>query len=388
MGSIGDAGQRYRDARTVHPMQPTDPDPAHALRLQQVSLDLHERSLLGGVFYLIAWLLVGGYGGAFGTWPLLSVVLVAMFGAGAALRFWLRQRARTEPGKAAAHLRALWTLLLFNCASWGAVSVWALLDPSFLATDLVNLVSTVALATAFAQIYAVNLKLGTLGTAVIYLPPLAVVWTLPGMVPVATAMSAHMAYLLAVIVRSHREYQGRLDLDVALRVERDRYEALARTDALTGLANRRHFADVLEQEFELARGGNPLSLVIADIDYFKAVNDRYGHATGDACLREVALRLRDEFAAASVVARLGGEEFGVLLSESGSAAAQLAEALRAELAARPFEAGSTQIPITASVGVASFDPIQHRSSEDLFRAADRALYRAKSEGRNRMVQGE
>lgn len=354
-------------------------------RLQQVSADLHERALPGGAFYLLAWLLLAGFGGMFAQRPLLSGALVLFFGAAAAVRFPLRARAQHDPAGAARHLRMLWGVLLATAVAWGAVSVRALLDPGFVATDLVNLVATVALGTAFAQVFPIDLRRCALGTALIYVPPLAVVWTLPGMLPVAAAMSLHLVYLGTALVRGHREYHRRLDLDVALRVERDRYEVLSRLDPLTGLSNRRRFAEVLEQDVALSRGGAPLSLLIVDLDHFKSVNDRHGHASGDACLREVGERLRDTFAAASVVARIGGEEFGVLLPESRATAHELAEAFRLRLRETPVRAGATSIAPTTSIGLATFDPARHRGSEDLFRAADRALCAAKEAGRDRTV---
>jgi diguanylate cyclase (GGDEF)-like protein len=354
-------------------------------RLQQMSIDLHERSLPGGVFYLFAWLLLAGFGGMFAQRPLLCAALVVAFAVGAGVRFPLRNRALHDPARAAAQLRALWAVLLATAAGWGAVAVWALLDAGFLATDLVNLVATVALGTAFAQVYPIDLRRAALGTALIYVPPLLVVWTLPGMLPVAVAMSLHLLYLAAALVRGHREYHRRLDLDVALRVERDRYEALSRLDPLTALSNRRRFAEALEQDVAQALAGSPLSLLILDLDHFKAVNDRHGHASGDACLREVAERLRDTFAAASVVARLGGEEFGVVLPERRAAALELAEAFRVRLRDHPVQAGAASIALTTSIGLATFDPARHRGSEELFRAADRALYAAKEGGRDRTV---
>jgi diguanylate cyclase (GGDEF)-like protein len=354
-------------------------------RLQQISADLHERALPGGVFYLLGWLLLAGFGGMFERRPLLCSALLVGFALAAAVRFPLRARAAHDPGGAAAQLPRLWAVLLATSAGWGAVSVWALLDPAFVGTDLVNLVTTVALATAFAQVFPIDLARGTIGTLLIYVPPLAVVWLQADKLPVAVAMSLHLAYLGTTLVRSHREYHRRLELDVALRVERDRFEALSRLDPLTGLSNRRRFAEVLEQDVAQAAAGGALSLLIVDLDHFKAVNDRYGHASGDACLREVAERLRDTFAAASVVARIGGEEFGVTLPEGGAAALELAEAFRERLRAQPVDAGASRIPLTASIGLAAYDPARQRGSEGLFRAADRALYAAKEGGRDRTV---
>jgi diguanylate cyclase (GGDEF)-like protein len=360
---------------------------AAAARERQVCMDLHERSLLGGVFYFVAWVLVGGFGGAFTSHLLASGVLCAAFAAGTLLRLVLHRRMLGLGMVDARTARPLWALVVGTGALWAVASVWALLDPHFLGTDLVNLVSTVALATAFAQVYSIDLARGALGTAVLYLPPLAVVWTLEGMLPVAAAMSAHLVYLFAVLVRTNAEYRRRLDLDEALRVERDRYEALSRLDALTGVANRRRFSEVLEQEFELARAGGTLSLAVIDIDHFKQINDRHGHASGDACLREVAQRLRNGFAAASVIARLGGEEFGVLFpGEPADAAAALAESFRRDLEREPVVVAGVPIAVTTSIGIA--DARGRAGSEALFRAADRALYRAKEAGRNRVESAD
>jgi diguanylate cyclase (GGDEF)-like protein len=357
--------------------------PAAEARARQVCMDLHERSLLGGVFYFIAWVLLGGFGGAFTSHPLPSAILSVAFAVGTLLRLVLHRRLRENPVAGPGSARRLWVLVIATAALWSCASVWALLDPHFAGTDLVNLVSTVALATAFAQVYSIDLLRGALGTAAIYLPPLAVVWTLDGLLPVAVAMSAHSVYLFAVLVRTHDEYRRRLDLDEALRVERDRYEALSRVDALTAVANRRRFAEVLEQEFEVSRSGGTLSLAVIDIDHFKQINDRHGHASGDACLREVAQRLRNGFAAASVIARLGGEEFGVLFpGEDAVRTTALAEDFRAALERQPVLVGGVPIPVTTSIGVA--DARGCASSEALFREADRALYRAKEAGRNRV----
>lgn len=354
-------------------------------RMQQISADLHERALPGGVFYLLAWLLLAGFGGMFAQRPVACTALSFAFGLAALVRFPLRTRALHDPERAARHVGILWVVLLLTAAGWGAVSVWALLDPGFVGSDGVNLVATVALATAFAQVFPIDLRRAAAGSALIYVPPLLVLWTLPGMLPVAATMTLHLVYLGTVLVRGHREYHRRLELDLALRIERDRYEALSRLDPLTGLSNRRRFSDVLEQEVAQAVGGTPLALLIIDLDHFKAVNDRFGHASGDACLREVAERLRDTFAAASVVARIGGEEFGVLLPERPAAARELAEAFRQRLRDTPVQTGAATIPLTTSIGLASFDAARHRGSEALFRAADRALYAAKEGGRDRTV---
>jgi diguanylate cyclase (GGDEF)-like protein len=159
---------------------------------------------------------------------------------------------------------------------------------------------------------------------------------------------------------------------------------IASTDALTGLANRRTFDELLAGECaRVARYGGRLSLVLADVDHFKNVNDSHGHARGDEVIRVVAARLRDCARDVDIVARYGGEEFAVLLPHTAACdAALFAERARAALAAQPMAGLSACV--TASFGVAELHA--NRSPAQLVSEADAALYRAKWEGRNRVVQ--
>lgn len=159
----------------------------------------------------------------------------------------------------------------------------------------------------------------------------------------------------------------------------------ARTDQLTGLANRRHFDEQLARALtETDRYGNSVSLIIADIDFFKIVNDTHGHEAGDAVLRAVAGIFREKVRTVDVCARYGGEELAVLLPQTTlTGACELAERLRQTIESRVIGFNGKAIPVTASFGVASF-PESAVSREGLFPAADKALYRAKAEGRNRV----
>jgi two-component system cell cycle response regulator len=162
---------------------------------------------------------------------------------------------------------------------------------------------------------------------------------------------------------------------------------LALVDPLTGLYNRRYMETHLRLLSEQSRSeGSPLSILVADIDHFKSINDTHGHDAGDAVLREVAARLRRNTRGVDLVCRLGGEEFVIVMPDTdGPAAMQVAERLRACVAAEPFRiAASTQICVTASVGVATLDK-EEDTPEILFKRADNALYAAKREGRNRVV---
>lgn len=161
---------------------------------------------------------------------------------------------------------------------------------------------------------------------------------------------------------------------------------LAAIDGLTGLFNRRYMESHLKTLLhEAQRQGRPLSMLIADIDLFKSVNDRFGHDAGDAVLREFAARLRRSTRAHDLSCRLGGEEFVVLMPDTPAARAfQIGERLRAGIAADPFEMNGRQIRVTASIGVASIQSGED-SPEQLFKRADTALYAAKREGRNRVI---
>jgi diguanylate cyclase (GGDEF)-like protein len=158
------------------------------------------------------------------------------------------------------------------------------------------------------------------------------------------------------------------------------------TDDLTGLVNRRRFIEALDAEIERARRfDSPLAIVLADLDNFKQVNDEFGHHGGDLVLRAFADLIRLHVRDVDVSGRIGGEEFAILLPETDSAgAAHVAERMRRSLndVSIPLSDGAT-IHVASSFGVAELAPDQE--GEDLLRAADSALYRAKDEGKNRVV---
>jgi diguanylate cyclase (GGDEF)-like protein len=183
--------------------------------------------------------------------------------------------------------------------------------------------------------------------------------------------------LLRLTVESERE-------NAALQAEREQLIQQASTDVLTGVANRRHFHEFLEEHFRLAaRYGTPLSLFLADLDHFKALNDSYGHLVGDEVLRAVAQRMRTVLREADLLARFGGEEFVVVLpSTSLDGAVQGAERVREALMARPIEAAGHEIPVTASFGVSAYRADALMTPEWLIKEADLALYEAKRSGRN------
>lgn len=157
------------------------------------------------------------------------------------------------------------------------------------------------------------------------------------------------------------------------------------TDGLTQVHNRRHFDEALEREFLRARRhARPLSLLVLDIDFFKRINDQYGHLAGDQVLRELASLVQGRVRRDETIARYGGEEFVVLLPETPlEGAVSLAENLRARIESHSFVFQGVTIPVTVSIGCATFAQ-SDSTGPDLFRRADEKLYQAKQGGRNRV----
>ncbi len=215
-----------------------------------------------------------------------------------------------------------------------------------------------------------------------------------------------LAWLFNVMRRElnevHSKLQSRIDAaDQQLRHNNEKLERQSRelqrvnrqllelsiTDPLTGLYNRRHFDSVIEAELALCnRHGEPLSVLLIDLDHFKRINDRWGHDMGDRVLREVAEVLRRHFRKTDVLCRLGGEEFVALCRRAGpEVACELGEKVRCALAQIELKVPGNTIHVTATIGVDSFDSTASRRAEDLMKGADEALYHGKKTGRNRVV---
>lgn len=182
-----------------------------------------------------------------------------------------------------------------------------------------------------------------------------------------------------------------IDRTAQLASANERLAMLAITDGLTGLFNHRHFYERIELEIKRSRrSGFPLSLLMIDVDHFKEFNDRFGHPAGDEALRQLSKVLADGRRAADIVARYGGEEFAIILIDTP---ADAAERVAQQIRQRAEEALAQQVGLgahaesregtTISVGVAT-SPDHGENSIDLLKAADKALYQAKRDGRNRV----
>lgn len=166
---------------------------------------------------------------------------------------------------------------------------------------------------------------------------------------------------------------------------REQLEIMVRTDELSGLGNRRHFMESLHREAERSRRyQRPLSLVVLDIDRFKRINDTHGHHGGDAVIRQVGQILRRELREQDIICRMGGEEFAILMPETGEARAYaIADRLRELMMQAKLDGGNGDVSFTASFGVTELFP-HEAGVEKMLQRVDNHLYRAKHHGRNRV----
>jgi diguanylate cyclase (GGDEF)-like protein len=180
-----------------------------------------------------------------------------------------------------------------------------------------------------------------------------------------------------------------VDLQKELLETNKRLERLSITDGLTNLFNHRKFQDELARAFEeSARYARPLSLAIVDLDFFKKVNDTYGHAVGDEVLKAVSRLFQESIRSTDLAARYGGEEFAVMMPETDvHDAMTFAEKIRKLIESTPLQTQAGQVPVTVSIGVAAVPHPKIHAAKELIVAADNALYRAKNGGRNQ-VQAE
>lgn len=358
-------------------------------RFAQEIDDTRRRVVIGGSFYVLGWLLVAIFTPVHATYPLATWVIAGYFVGLAIVRIVYVPPAEPATDRRLIWLNAQWVVIQSSAAGWGGVLLWTLLDPVLEPARMALLVGVAGFATAIAHTYCMRFWASLVAIVVMYVPGTMLMW-MPGHDrAVAFTLTVYFVYVLSSLVRSHREYQNRLDSDEELRQQRDRFEQMSRTDWLTGLANRRHFVHALEAGIAEARSsGRPLALLVLDIDHFKQINDMYGHTVGDRCLAGFAEQMKHVFGGRQeLCARLGGEEFAVLIpGYDESAALTRADAFRIGLSAATMVAELPDLRLRVSVGAGAFSAQRYETADQFFGDVDRALYRAKAQGRDRVCR--
>jgi len=343
-------------------------------------------SLLAGLLVIVALWPVQDYRMLLGWYTVLgfsALARIAVF-----LRYW-RQSPEDE-----ALLEWEWpykVTLLLSSVIWGFGSLLIMPADSFL-HQVVLIFFLVGLSGGALGVYSPHRNLMLATISIMLLPSVA--WLLYQGTTLAILMTIGIIAFMITVVRSSEVLSSHMHqsflLALVLEGARNKAERMARVDELTGVSNRRAFYEEgrLMQEWCASNEGL-LAMILVDVDHFKRINDNHGHANGDLVLKKVAEVLRRAVRSSDVCARIGGEEFGILMRVSGvEEAVKLAQKLcrRLACAAIPLkdkEKGE-QASVTASFGVTT----GNSNLDALFRAADGALYQAKAQGRNRVVYAD
>jgi diguanylate cyclase len=299
---------------------------------------------------------------------LLNLVSVGMYAAA----WWLLGRRRNLPA-----VLLMWTEVMVHAGLCTVLLGWASGAHYFLLVFIAAV--AVSRTPSHATAALVFLLLAYLGLD-------AATQVIPVRYPLSDTATTALRWLSISVVFLMFGYTGRYYVQRVAEAEA-RLRELATTDAMSGLWNRRHFQALAEGELARARRqGSALSVVLADIDHFKQVNDRHGHEAGDHVIRHVSKTMREQLRAGDLIGRWGGEEFILLLPGCDAAGAtQLCERMRQHVARSPCDIGGQQIPVTVSFGVMPL-PLDE-PFELAVRHADGALYQAKRAGRDRVVAG-
>ncbi|MEX6501577.1 GGDEF domain-containing protein [Pseudomonas zhanjiangensis] len=370
------------------PPEPAAIGSTHFPLWREVS-DFYSRSRLAGYYYLLAWLLLWFTSPQpahnLWAWAAGCALLATFF----VLRGINRPPKVFDPAQLQRWLIAQWLIVLVHSLTWGLMLAGILLHADIAASPLLVILSVVVFSTALAFTYPMRLLPCALAMLFMYLPSILAKYYQGGSeVGESVALMIYLAYLGLFLRRWNLDYHAGVERELRLIRHSEQLEELSRTDVLTALGNRLQFNSLLPAWLATARRQQtPLSLILLDIDFFKRVNDQFGHSTGDLCLQAFAERMRHIFRRDSdILMRLGGEEFAVLMPDTPlEQAAQLAERFRADLVAQPLQLHSQSLALSCSLGVGSYMPLCDDSAEALYRRIDDALYRAKTEGRNRVV---
>lgn len=307
----------------------------------------------------------------------LNLVLPAIMLSACAARmiYWKRAKTRGVDADAArASMRRstiLAAILIAFGSAWTVLGYFTADETRRALAPVFILISCFACANSMSSVPVASILALTLG-----LVPISAVMIASGDAGLI-AMAVSMLLVTGLQVRMIVSRYVEIGVNLVLQNE---LETIANTDALTGVHNRRAFTARLDRSIER---GQPFALVMMDLDGFKPVNDRHGHGTGDALLCSVAQRLRDRCGPSDFVARIGGDEFALILGDPGDVASleRWSGWIKSEVA-KPYGIAGLAVRVSASVGVAAF-PDEAHDAETLLTAADRALYTAKSAMRRR-----
>ena len=351
--------------------------------------DLKNRSTIGMYFYMavtIGALAVDGFykrHALFSICFLTAMTLIAVFRIS---HYYLFDK--IEKAHRRFNFVAFFASVYATSLTWGLGFAYFMIQPDEMPSKFIMLASTVGLDSGGVVAFIPSWRTSALYT-VFMLMPAAVAMTYFGTHPALVFLIIlFIIYMTVIASRGNREYWDALENEHLLKLKTQEIERISRVDVLTGLYNRRYFDEIFNIAWKAAaRNSTRLTIMIADIDNFKPINDTYGHLAGDAYLKKNAELLAGIFKRdTDFVARYGGEEFVFLLdSLDKDAAIALAEKVRSETEHMTLFYYDHEIRTTISLGLSSCVPQPDDQKDHLFEKADKALYQAKNSGRNQVV---
>lgn len=364
---------------------------ADLYRLRRAARDLYARALRGGLYYAAASIVFVLTIADPSELPLLAWLPAVAYVLLAAGR-WLNRIPETSSDPADYRRWRLrhWLLIDAGCLLWSChlLAAGRLAQP-YSITLMTGLLCCFAYSSAICHSFSMNRRAAFVALALLGLPGfIGFAFFFEQGMPIAIGIAVQTSYCVLQLDRANKDYQLQISNEHALLLSRAETERLVRTDVLTGLANRREYEKRFEQAWHMAaRQGGDLALLVIDLDYFKQINDTYGHAAGDACLRHFAQILSQQFRrAGDLCSRIGGEEFAVILSgASAFEAAKLGRDFSDNLLNSPCTYRDQTITITASIGAGAADWDSDSDPVATFARIDQACYEAKKTGRSRLV---
>ncbi|OYU43753.1 MAG: hypothetical protein CFE44_16660, partial [Burkholderiales bacterium PBB4] len=284
-----------------------------------------------------------------------------------------------------------WWLIHITCVLWCiSFAIIGFQEREASTAFLVATVATITFTAASSETYSLS-RLHAMLTVLLMQVPALVFFSvdLPALQGVTIVLFFYMVYQALHIRRRADEYDNQILTEYTLITSRAEIDRLSRQDVLTGLFNRREYEAAFASQWQLAqRQQGHLALMVLDLDHFKRINDAHGHSAGDVCLKHVADVLRQRVRRSSdMVARIGGEEFVIVLPDTHlDEALALAQTLCENLASAPVLCEGVPITLTVSIGVGAMQWESDSSPQASFSRVDAACYAAKAQGRNRVVR--
>ena len=350
-------------------------------------LDFNKRATPGIMFYPFAWVVLFLALDLHLKEPVFCWLMALQFFLVSCARYALSRVSQESYQKRPklwriAYIGALYT----HAVLWSFLCFIANHDPAFQSMQATVNILTAGLASASASSLSCKYRVAQLYLCIMLVPTNVFLIVGGSAWPLAVIVLFFLVYLMFVCRRSYQEYLRNFNIEWSLQEKQEELKTFSQTDFLTKTYNRVFFNERIAQQWFLAqRNRHDIALLMIDLDHFKAINDQHGHLFGDECLIHAANVIREIVKRKSdIVVRFGGEEFVVVLPQTSiHAATAIAEHIREAMCAEPFEVGSTKTQLTASIGVCAICP-DNSDYKVLLHQADKALYKAKSNGRNRV----